>query len=257
MNYYMVEFDYEHDKYKMYKKMSEVLIKSIIKHDPTANIKIDYIEAPKIKILRKAYVYTNTEKLKYWVDYINNIEDNTVLLDVDMVLNKPINDVFNKDFDVAITTRENDTFYRNNTKAPINGGVIFVKPTEGARQYFKDFYEINDKMLNDFQLLHQWQEECVGMNQAAMQYLRKNPSDKYNILELPTLYYNLCPPEYKSFDPDKTSFIHLKSHLREQIFRFYKKRGEYKIKKNKIPDRYKNEAVLFNVWKGYHDAEEV
>ncbi len=53
----------------------------------------------------------------------------SVLFSPDALINKPLDKVFELDFDVAFTDRDNK-------KYPINNGVIFLKPAQGIREFW-------------------------------------------------------------------------------------------------------------------------
>ena len=71
-----------------------------------------------------------------WLDYIREVEGHTVFLDSDIVINGNLSQVFDKDFNVSLT-------YRDEDKWPINAGINFAhgQHLDGAARFYARWLE--------------------------------------------------------------------------------------------------------------------
>jgi len=229
VNFFMVHFD--NTRNKQYKILSEVFEKSIKNKMPNANIINKYLnskELPTLKKIPKNHKYymsykCNTLKLKYWNDYVNNYNTNTVLIDCDMLLRNSIDSIFENDFDIGLTVRKK-TF---NT---LNGGVIFIKkPNDNIKEFFNRWYELNNYLLENPKELEYYSRKYLpGINQSSLCLLLENEEQNYNIKYFPCEKWNSCQDSWRKIYRVNSNIVHIKSNLRKEIFKIYN--GKIKIK---------------------------
>jgi hypothetical protein len=153
---------------------------------------------------------TNSLKLKKWNEIVQEATDNVVLMDCDTILLKCISHVFEKDFDFAYTERTKGGHF------PLNGGVVFVKPTKKSKEFFNEWLRVNDKMMDNFNFHRPWKKKYAGINQAALGYLLERKPE-LNILKVPCSKYNACDPVDWE-DVSDAHVLHIKSDLQNQCF---------------------------------------
>lgn len=105
---------------------------------------------------------------------------NSVLFSPDAIINKPLEPVFSKSFDMAFTNR-------NHSKYPINNGVIFIKPgkNSGISGFWGDCLAICKNYSIDIQ---EWFGDQKSLwdayqNEVYLKYgldVSMLPCDKYN-----------------------------------------------------------------------------
>jgi hypothetical protein len=197
-----------------YKRMMNTYKKSIAVNMPNAELLEFNIPEPEVRRGDNKFFSANTDKLSIWLECVEKYNDNIALTDCDMLCVKDFNDVFNLDFDVAITMHEDGAIL------PLNGGVIFVKPTENAKYFMQLFKKVNDEMYNDKEFHQKWRDKYAGINQSAMGYILETGGYRANVLKLPCQIYNNCDPEWPTID-DNTRLVHIKGKLRQYVLRNY------------------------------------
>lgn len=163
---------------------------------------------------------SNTIKLEAWVKYLEQTDDDVVLADCDMLATGDASLAFteNPDFDVAFT----GDLTRKTT--PINGGIVFVRPTAAARAFFRVWLTAN-KLLYDNPTLHaKYRTRWSGMNQATLGYLMNNGYPDCNIQFLPLQRWNNTDSFWHAID-DSTVFVHYKGALRTAVLARQKPHG--------------------------------
>lgn len=159
----------------------------------------------------KIYFMTkNTVKLGYWIDEVLRSDEDTIIMDCDMLLLKDISLAFNFEFDIAITRR--DSF-----RVPYNGGMIFVRPNERSAEFLRTWKEINQKMYEDEAFHRPWRRKYAGMNQASLGWVVENAGDNLHLISLPCRTWNICQEDWAKID-EKSKCVHIKSKLRKSIF---------------------------------------
>lgn len=161
--------------------------------------------------IKTSYV-GNSVKLAYWAQKVETETQNLCLIDGDTVVLKDMNHVFDYDFDIAFTVRS------AGERLPINGGVLFIRPSNKVSQFMKQWSEINNKMLIDLKFHMEWYRIYNGINQASFGYMlneniKKNGSG-LKIIEVPCEKYNACDPQNWRAINDNTHVVHIKSDLR-------------------------------------------
>jgi hypothetical protein len=156
---------------------------------------------------------SNTWKLDHWCSLVEQAEDGTplLLMDADIVILRPLDDVWQKPFDVAYTTRPG--------AFPFNGGVVFVRVSDAARTFFRVWGEENRRMFVDRLYHRTWKRKYGGMNQAAFGCVLESPHRQaLSILELPCAEWNCEDMSWATFDPAVCRVLHVKSELRQNVF---------------------------------------
>ena len=204
-------FEYK-DKPFDYKLLHEVFLKSVNKHMPDVRVISLVLDVPQAKDDRKPGLWTNTVKLREQVKTIESIDDDIVLADCDMLCLKTCEDIFNQDFDIGYTVKPLSKM----TKSRINGGIIFVKNTQKAKDWMKELLYINNKMYLDPNFHNIWRNKYFGMNQSAMGYMIEASGNKAKTLALPTRIWNAVDCDWRSINIE-TRFVHIKGKLRNCI----------------------------------------
>lgn len=213
-----------------------VLLRDVFKescriHMPDVEfISIDIPPPEKIKGKARNFKY-NTTKLRIWKEYMDIATEPVIFSDCDMLAMKDASPAFDIDFDVAYTART-----RVN-RIPMNGGIVFANPTEGARLFFSKWLEINNQMLADTKFHSKWRSRYAGMNQAAFGYLyeelyKKNQLD-LKLHKYLTIDWNAVDCDWVAVN-ERTHFVHFKSKLRQLV-----------LSGHPITHHY---AVIMNAW---------
>jgi len=210
---------FNHGRDRRFEVLLNVFKASIQRHMPEMKIDDLRIDAPKAD---KGICYSavaNTAKLSAWVEYVENLEEEAILADCDMVMLRRIEEGFDLDFDVAFTKKVRPC------GCPMNGGIMLVRPTEKAKEFFRIFKEVNDKMIfGDRSLLRKWQVRWPGMNQAAFGMIYEEGLFDGKLVDVPTQVWNACDPDWSYID-ERTIFMHVKSGLRQAVMRKEAPRG--------------------------------
>lgn len=209
MTFLSIAFDYSDTQYI---RLGKVLKKSIEKYSPGADIIFHICPAPVVPEEERfdKRFGENTEKLRLWVDFLNKIkDDNIILIDADMMVLSDVSGVFKDKFDIGCTRRTKDG------RIKYNGGVMFVKKNERSLAFFQKFKEINDQMYKDRNFHAIWRQKYSGMNQAAFGWMSENYKGNIILREYPCAIYNAVSDDWGTFDRNKTKIVHLKSRLRD------------------------------------------
>jgi hypothetical protein len=205
----IVSFDFS--GYQTFEKMTNALIYSIEKHEPSAQWVVKKLNEPPLNGRIRGHV-ANTIKLNYWYSELKRCShgDHVVFLDADTLMINPIHDVFREDFDVAYTVR-------TRSKWVLNGGVIFVKVNERSMEFFRKFVETNNHMFNDKEFHEKYRVKYAGINQAALGYMLELNTTSAKLKALPCAVWNACGEDWSGIN-DTTRIIHLNGQARKSIF---------------------------------------
>lgn len=177
----------------------------------------------------KVYFMTkNTVKLGCWVDAVLKSDEDTIIMDCDMLLLRDISQAFEQDFDIALTRRYN--YY-----VPYNGGMIFVRPNTKSTRFLLKWKDINQKMYEDEEFHRPWRKKYAGMNQASLGWAVENIGAELNLVSLPCQEWNICQEDWAKID-ENSRCVHIKSKLRKAVFA------------GKCNDSFK---VAFDLWNKY------
>ena len=204
-----VAFDYSGAD--MYSRLLRVYEYSVRQHMPDATFEVVRIKAPDGENNRQRSFVSNTWKLREWVRVLYEADpaDEIVFTDCDMMAIGDVSDAFGYDFDVAYTRRR--------AKLPLNGGVVFARPTDKAIAFFKLWDEWNDRFYHDPVTHRPWRMTYGGMNQAALGKILCEVDYDATVIALPCEIYNAIDSDWGDLTDD-CRMIHCKSNLRRSIF---------------------------------------
>jgi hypothetical protein len=153
--------------------------------------------------------YANSMKLRHWAKILESETENICFIDGDTIVLGEVGKVFDFDYDIAYTKRS------VGVRIPVNGGVLFVKPNEKSKAFFRKWSEINNRMIKDDKFHKEYYPKYAGINQASFGYMLENYTD-INMISVPCFIYNACDTvDWVSIN-HKTKIIHIKSNLRNQ-----------------------------------------
>jgi hypothetical protein len=227
-----VQFEFEeNEKYETLLNVLKYSAKVNMPHVKFLDIRIPPPEVKQLPGYRM--LISNTYKLQKWVEELEkgNRGDKFVFLDADMLILNDFSEVFEKyKFDVAYT-------YRVSGRLPLNGGVMFARSTRKGKNFFKEYLEINNEMLNNVKFHLPWRKKYAGMNQAALGWMLEESRNNAKILALPCPMWNVCNEDWPNMLPD-AYILHIKSRLRLMCL------------DQKPPSR--DIKYLVDIWKHYH-----
>lgn len=168
---------------------------------------------------------TNSQKLEWWRSIVTAAEDGdrVLLIDADMMITRPLDEVWATPFDLAYTIREEG-------RLPLNGGVVFVRVSPASRRFVDRWLAVNLKFLANANEHRHWRTKYAGINQAAFGYMLERERDP--ALELARLTcheWNSENTTWAKFDPNVTRIVHLKSGLRRALFGMPGKREHQRL----------------------------
>jgi hypothetical protein len=233
MTIYTVQFDYSDQD--MYASLLKAFKNSVQLFMPGVNFVEKRLASPGKKIKKKHSLLSNTLKLREWKKWMDETDEPTVFMDCDMMLLQPISSAFDEDFDVGYTIR-------TSAQIPVNGGVVFAKPTEGARQFFTAWLDINEQMYKNPGFHIPYRNKYAGMNQAAFGYLLEHPLPNTTLATFSCAEWNSCSEDWRYVD-SHTRVVHVKSVLRKMCFD--------QRQKPRVPC-YK---ILVDIWNSFLDGK--
>ncbi len=153
-------------------------------------------------LIEKKEKFGQQYKHQVWAQEARKANCPVVLMDTDTILIRDIDEVFEQEFDIAITVKDH---YRN----WLNAGVVFVHPTEKAFGILELWTKEIDRAKN-----YKRKTGHAGFAQPVFVWLHDNNMFDGNILKIPCAKYNCVQPwnDYKT-----ASVIHVKSGLRESL----------------------------------------
>lgn len=162
---------------------------------------------------RGLFCHFNHEKLVQWQKYLETAAEPVVFTDCDMLaLHSPAM-IFRDDFDIGYTVRTKEA-----GNSPINGGVVFAKPTKEARDFFRVWLNIDGQMLTDEELHTEYCQRYSGLNQSSFGYMLEKYVTVGNVKEYKTRPYNCVECDWRDVDGSEF-FIHIKTRLRRECLR--------------------------------------
>lgn len=195
-----------------YEELLRVFRDSVKEHMPEARYEEILMEAPEAAHQIGYGQTANTAKLKVWVEFLEQCDDEVILADCDMLMLRSAERAFDADFDVAFTKRTHGW-----ATIPMNGGIMMVRPTDAARRFFRKLLEVNDRMYyDDPKLKHEWQAKYPGMNQAAFGYVYETGCHDAKLHRYETLEWNAVDGDWP-YVHDRTVFLHIKGKLRWEL----------------------------------------
>lgn len=194
--------------------MARVFAHSAQTHCPAWQLVFARLPMPARRIGESESYITNTRKLDHWCEAVASARDGDelLLIDADTVILQPIDDIWERAFDLAYTVRP------PGYPCPINGGVVFVRVSPSTRLFMAAWGRINRQMLTHKPLRDKWRR-YAGLNQRAFgSLLEQKPGDYGVMLPLPCAEWNCEDATWSTFDTRATRILHVKSSLRSAIF---------------------------------------
>lgn len=211
---------------KTFRRMASVLEYTAAKHCPDWDVNIRRVDVK--RFTKSAYAkhthLVNTQKMYEWDQVVRRAPDGAeiLLIDADTFITQSLDGVWQKEFDLAYTTKPGERF-------PLNSGVVFVRVTPELRRFFRAWWKKNLNLLRRPREHHRWRKRYGGINQASFGAMLNKGTGKLNIIELSCREWNCEETNWRKFD-QKTRIVHVKSGLRRAIF------GAEEPKKLGIPE---------------------
>lgn len=203
----------------MFGRLARVLRATAAEQCPQWDRRVQLFDAPvapRRKYVDDAHLY-NTEKLNLWTMAVDAAAVDTpiLLIDADTAIVRPLDDVWRRPFDVALTVRD------KSCRLPLNAGVVFLRANATTRAFMHAWRDANAHMMTDGEFLRPWRKKYGGLNQAALGYvLEKTAIGRATSIErLACQEWNCEDSSWTAFD-GRTRIVHVKSSLRMAIFHY-------------------------------------
>lgn len=188
-----------------YGRLADVLEHTAAKHCPTWTVQRSVVPI----------IGNQPSKLRHWRDVVDAEPDGTplLLMDADMMITRPLDDVWDQAFDVAYTVRDPRW-----SVWPNNAGVIFCRASDAVREFLRRWIAADVPLLATTGAVRkQWLATHGSVEQAALeQALAASPD--LRVLALPCVEWNCEDSSWAHFDPERTRIVHVKGALRKGIF---------------------------------------
>ena len=160
---------------------------------------------------------SNWHKLRAWEKAVRDASEPVILADCDMLCLRSIGEAFDigegavggwEHWDIAYTQT-------SNPRLPLNGGLLFVRPTDASKRFFHRWREIDRQMYINPALHDPWRVKTAGMNQASFWYLheRELAALGARVIALPCREWNACQDDWAHIGPE-CRMLHVKGTLR-------------------------------------------
>jgi len=200
----------------LYARMARVLAASAAQHCPHWDRQIVARRLFDVKeVTVNARVRNSSVKLAEWVKAVDESPDGTplLLIDADCLILRPLDDVWDRPFDVAYTKRD-----PARSKLPHNAGVLFVRATPATRAFLHAWLEDTKVIRTSTAKMQQARRQFGACDQAALATTLKRPvASAAAIVQLPCREWNCEDSEWGRFDPSLTRIVHIKGALREAL----------------------------------------
>lgn len=148
----------------------------------------------------------NRSKMEAWGRIADDLDEQTILMDCDTLVRSDLSSAFDSVEHVGLTKR-------TECRWPVNGGVVFLQPTDEARRFLRIWNKLDRKLYEDKALHHYWRERFGGMNQAALGLMLTN----FDVAE-PDYFacseWNACDEDWATLG-ESARVIHYKGELRK------------------------------------------
>lgn len=202
-------------------RMARVLEYSYRHHGDICDVRISRLSAdmrrPRTGVEAHAH---NTQKLEHWVSEALAMPDGSelILVDADVMVLRPIADIWEQAFDVAYTVKAEPL--PPSAPFPFNLGVMFLRMSEPVRGLLSAWLRMNADLFamtpTDARV---WRRTHGGINQAAFgMIVERGALDGLKVLTLPCAEWNCEESAWDTFDPDRTRIVHVKGELRRELF---------------------------------------
>lgn len=199
-----------------FKRMKDVFEFTVRKFNPEIEIIEECSKYPDPKGNLRPVHYENVYKLRQWNDFVQGLTEPALLTDCDMMCIGDLSEIekVTHKKDVYFTTRSRD--YSN---VRCNAGVVYVKPTKEAKEFFKRWLKASEEFNPDDKYWFRMLQIYKGATQTALASIWDN--NQAVIGELPCLIWNATVFEWEYVDPELTKLVHIKSNLRLYILENY------------------------------------
>ena len=204
---------FHHAASRDYHKLYDVMAYSLNKNMPQAKLVNWPVDDLKTHSGKNRSFESNSHKLQAWIDAYDATDDEHIIYsDCDMLFLADISEVFDYEFDLALTRHAGN-------RIPYNGGIVFVRKSDKAREFLRQWLKVNNRMLSNPDFHWEWRKRrgYAGINQAAMGYMLENHREGMSIIDLPCEIYNSSMPN--EWDKvERAKVLHIKSGLRRAVF---------------------------------------
>lgn len=157
----------------------------------------------------------NTQKLEAWTAIVDAAADGEelLLLDVDTLIVRPLDDIWTRPFDLAYTVKPG-------ADPPFNLGAVFLRVSARTRAFVQAWRDGNRALFRPGFATSVWRRKYGGINQAAFGQLLEAGAPAVHGLALETLpcaEWNCEDTSWATFDPAVTRILHLKGALRASV----------------------------------------
>lgn len=194
-------------------RLARVLDYSARRQAPAWRVDVERID-PGPPGNRTAAFEANTRKLDRWAAIVAAAHDGErlVLIDADTMVLRPIDPVWDLEFDVAYTVRP------AGTRLPFNAGVIILRVSPAVRTFVSRWAAENRRMLLDQARHAQYYRRYGGINQAALGALfDEGAAAGLRVARLECREWNCEDSTWSRYD-GTTRIVHVKSGLRRTCF---------------------------------------
>jgi hypothetical protein len=187
-----------------YARLTRMLAASATRHCPKWDLRL--VEVPAIGALET--------KLTHWARAVDEAPDGTLLLliDADLVILHPLDDLWDSPFDVAYTARD-----RRWSPWPNNAGVIAVRVSDGVRAFMWAWERRTLELVRTSGPTRKaWLARFGAVDQAALDEQLKTTA--LTVHTLSCLEWNCEDSSWAHFNTTRTRILHIKGALREALF---------------------------------------
>lgn len=161
-----------------------------------------------------SYVY-NTHKLERWWQVVQEATDSDrlLLIDADTMVLRPLDPVWDTEFDVAITVKTGIT------RLPMNAGVVFVRVNARSKAWFEAWWTWNLRLLGNRSEHLRYRRTYAGMNQAALGALMEHEGRSLaTVVEIRCEQWNCETATWATYDPtNPPRIVHVKGCMRRGL----------------------------------------
>lgn len=199
---------------KHWHKLARVLRLSVEENCPNTRFVWAELSWPKPRPLLAGHAVRNLAKQRAWNAVVQEAETPLVLMDTDTMVLGDLRPAFRlrsgqMPWDIGLTKRPGAHL--------INGGVVFVRPTDSARAWFAKLTELMGALLDDPEACSRGVEDWGGAQQAAMADMLDKHNGRGIVHLLPCAVWNSTRQTWKEFGPE-TRVVHVNSRLRRLCF---------------------------------------
>ncbi len=196
--------------------MAKVLEFTARRHCPAWDIHVDCVNAMagNAELNRSG----NALKLKAWAERVYAAPDGAqlVLMDTDMYIQSPLDEIWERPFDVAFTQH-----LPERKRIPFNGGICFMRVSDPVRAFFRAWQEMSARMVKDRKLHKMYHAVYAGQNQAALGALIEMEAPEFtalNWLWLSGGIWNCADSEWFTHWDTDAKIVHVKGAYRQELF---------------------------------------